>query len=94
MVLRLHLIAVIFFYMILIYLIINSFKHLMNEPTAFEEKLLDNQIILPSFTMCPHRRETPKYSSIRSFGEILEAIENTRNNYSFEYSTEKSYEYV
>ena len=50
----------------------------MNEPTAFEEKLSNNQTILPSFTMCPYEPETTKYSSIRSFEEILEAIEELK----------------
>ena len=94
MALRLHLIAVIFFYVILIYVIIKSFTNLMNEPTAFEENLLDNHTILPSFTMCPYQPETAKYSSIGSFEEILEAIVETRNNYSFLYFEEKSYEYA
>ena len=66
----------------------------MNEPTAFEEKLLDNQTILPSFTMCPYTPETAKYSSIKSFEEMLEAIAETRNNYSFLYFKEKNYDYA
>ena len=66
----------------------------MNEPTAFEEKLLENNTILPSLTMCPQGSENAKYSSIRSFEEVLEAIEDTKNNYSFLYFKGKSYEYL
>ena len=90
--LKLHVIAVILFYVILTYVTYTSLKHLMNEPTAFEESHQENQTVLPSFTMCPLQLPNTNYSSIQSFEEIQKAIEESKNTFSFSYFKEKSYE--
>ena len=88
-----HSIAIILFYMVLIFVIIQSLINLMNEPTAFEEKVMENHTILPSFTLCPSSPDNPTFSSIQSFEEVMKAIEVTRKNYSYLFQSSKSYDY-
>ena len=63
---------------------------LLQEPTYFEEKVVYNQAILPSFTLCPIG--TIRNTSIESFEDIERAIENVRYKYTIEYEQFVPYE--
>ena len=63
---------------------------MLQEPTYFEEKVVYNQAILPSFTLCPIG--TIRNTSIESFKDIARAIENVRYKYKIEYEQFVPYE--
>ena len=68
------------FYMILVYVLFNSIQTLMDEPTTFEESLLENNAELPSLTICPDY-PTPTNITIESFEDILQAIGFEKKNF-------------
>ena len=83
----------IFFYLILIGVCVTSWLKLQKEPTAFEEKIANNQARLPSFTLCPAQPDgTISNKSIESFEDVEKAIENIKDKYTIEYAEQKPYE--
>ena len=81
------------FYLILIGVCVTSWMKLLKEPTAFEEKIVNNQARLPSFTLCPAQPDgTISNKSIESFEDIEKAIVNIKDKYTIEYAEQKPYE--
>ena len=81
------------FYLILIGVCVTSWIKLLKEPTAFEEKIVNNQARLPTFTLCPAQPDgTISNKSIESFEDIEKAIENVKDKYTIEYVEQKPYE--
>ena len=81
------------FYLILIGVCVTSWIKLLKEPTAFEEKIVNNQARLPTFTLCPAQPHgTISNKSIESFEDIEKAIENVKDKYTIEYVEQKPYE--
>ena len=81
------------FYLILIGFVYKSVINLMNEPTAYEEKVLQNNAILPSFTLCPMPEKPLNQNySIKNFEDVLEAIENAKLAYESTLMSVKSFE--
>ena len=78
------------FYLILVGVCVTSWIKLLQEPTYFEEKVVYNQAILPSFTLCPIG--TIRNTSIESLEDIERAIENVRYKYTIEYEQFVPYE--
>ena len=65
----------------------------MNEHTTFEEKMIENEAQIPSFTLCPSHPDGPiKNKSIESFEDVEKAIENVNYRYTVLYSESKQYE--
>ena len=73
-------IIVLVFYMILIGVIGIQLNKVFNSETAFEEFEINNNTILPSFTLCPYGYYSPNL--IETFEEAMIAIDNARNDYS------------
>ena len=81
------------FYLILIVVCVTSWIKLLKEPTAFEEKVVDDQARLPSFTFCPsHHNDPISNKAIESFEDIEEAINHDRNKYTIIIDKHKPYE--
>ena len=51
----------------------------MEEPTAFEERILDDKTIFPSFTFCPTISEDSH--SIESFEDVAKEMEIAKSKY-------------
>ena len=51
----------------------------MDEPTAFEEGILDDRTTFPSFNLCPTKLEDSH--SIESFGDVAKEIEIAKSKY-------------
>ena len=51
----------------------------MDEPTAFEERILDDKTIFPSFTLCPNKLEDSH--SIESFEDVAKEMEIAKSKY-------------
>ena len=51
----------------------------MDEPTAFEERILDDKTIFPSFTLCPNKLEDAH--SIESFEDVAKEMEIAKSKY-------------
>ena len=68
------------FYLILIGFVHKSVINFMDEHTAYEEKVLKNDAILPSFTLCPDKPLNKNYS-IENFEDVLEAIKRAKLAY-------------
>ena len=65
----------------------------MEEPTAFEEKVVHNKARLPSFTLCPIQPDhSISNTSIESFGDIEKATEYVRYKYTIDYIEYRPYE--
>ena len=65
----------------------------MNDYTTFDEKIVENEAQLPSFTLCPTEPEDPSSNgSIENFEDIRKAIEETIINYNIKYTEHKPYE--
>ena len=64
------------FYGIIIGVTINSLIKLWEEPTAFDEKIVKGDAILPSFTLCPNQPDDPHNDkSIESFEDVTKSLE-------------------
>ena len=67
-----------FFHLVLICVSLKSWNNLMNEHKIFDEKIVENEAQLPSFTLCPTEPEDPiSNGSIENFEDIQKAIEKT-----------------
>ena len=55
------------------------YNNLMDEPTAFEERILDGKTIFPSFTFCPTILEDSH--SIESFEDVAKEMEIAKSKY-------------
>ena len=65
----------------------------MNEHTTFDEKIVENEAQLPSFTLCPTVPDDPISNiSIENFEDLQKAIEKTIINYNIKYTEHKPYE--
>ena len=51
----------------------------MDEPTAFEEIILDDRTIFPSFTVCPTNLDD--FHSIESFEDVVKEIQIAKSKY-------------
>ena len=51
----------------------------MDEPTAFEEGILDDSTTFPSFTLCPNKLED--FVSIESFEDVAKEMEIAKSKY-------------
>ena len=81
------------FYLILIAVCVTSWIKFLKEPTTFEEKIVNDQARLPSFTLCPTQPDLPiGDKSIESFEDIDKAIEHVRYKYTFQYCEYKAHE--
>ena len=69
------------FYVILLGICIKAWIKLMREPTAYEETIVENEAILPSFTLCPLNHHDSVVKSIENFNDVTQAIENTKFKY-------------
>ena len=58
-----------------------SWIKFLKESTTFEEKIVNDQARLPSFTLCPTQPDLPiGDKSIESFEDIDRAIEHVRSS--------------
>ena len=65
----------------------------MNEHTTFDEKIVENEAQLPSFTLCPTEPDNSiSNRSIENFEDIQKAIEKVIINYNIKYTEHKPYE--
>ena len=80
---QLHTISTSILYMILIYFFIKSWMAMMDEQSAFEETIIENERKLPSFTLCPMPYGANK--SIESFEDVASAMKNVESNFTIEY---------
>ena len=80
-----------FFYLILIGVSINSLVKLFEETTTFDEKIVKNEAILPSFTLCPNQPDDPD-QLIKSFEDVTKAIKNVKSIFTIVYTESKPYE--
>ena len=64
----------------------------MREPTAYEETIVENEAILPSFTLCPLNHHDSVVKSIESFNDVTQAIENTKFKYTITITKNKAFE--
>ena len=65
----------------------------MNEHTTFEEKIVENEAQIPSFTLCPTQPIDPiSNKSIESFEDVEKAVENVRDRFTMVYTDYKPYE--
>ena len=65
----------------------------MNEHTTFDEKIVENEAQLPSFTLCPTVPYDPVSNiSIENFEDLQKAKEKTIINYNIKYTEHKPYE--
>ena len=69
-------------YMILIFVLIKSWMALMDEESAFEEKIVENERKIPSFTLCPYGAN----ESMETFEDVATAITNIESKFTIEYS--------
>ena len=80
-------------YLIFIAVCVTSWIKFLKEPTTFEEKIVNNQARLPSFTLCPTQPDPPiGDKSIESFEDVDEAIEHVRYKYTLEHCELKAHE--
>ena len=56
---------------------------MMDEQSAFEETIVENERKLPSFTLCPMPYGANK--SIESFEDVASAIKNIESNFTIKY---------
>ena len=71
-------------YIILILVLMKSWMALMEEQSAFEETIVENERNLPSFTLCPKLNGANK--SIESFEDVATAIKNVESKFQIQYS--------
>ena len=64
----------------------------MNEHTTFDEKIVENEAQLPSFTLCPTEPDDIFNISIESFEDVEKEIEKIMINYNIKYTEHKPYE--
>ena len=74
-----HTIILTFLTLILFERFLSCYHNLMDEPTAFEERILDDKTIFPSFTLCPNKLEDSH--SIESFEDIAKEMEIAKSKY-------------
>ena len=79
------------FYVILIGVTINSLIKLFEETTTFDEKVVQGEAILPSFTLCPNQPEDPD-QLIESFEDVTKTIKSVRSMFTIHYTESKPYE--
>ena len=79
-----HTIPSFILYIILILVLIKSWMALMEEQSAFEETIVENERKLPSFTLCPKQNGANK--SIASFEDVATAIKNVESKFQIQYS--------
>ena len=94
---QLHTISSSILYIILILVLIKSWMTLMDEQTAFEEKAVENERKIPSFTFCPwqgsNQPDNPSNNSLQSFEDVATAIENVESKIKIIYTDyDMSYE--
>ena len=86
-----HYTIVCLFYTLLLVAIIYAFKTYMKEPTAFEENNLDNDIKIPSFTLCPYPQDFDE-DFFESFNDVTNGIKRAKSKWSSQIEWMKSYE--
>ena len=74
-----HTIILTFLTLILLERFLSCYNNLMDEPTAFEERILDNKTTFPSFTFCPTELEDSV--SIESFEDVVKEIQIAKSKY-------------
>ena len=74
-------------YLIFIWQLVICFKTLMNEATAFEEKVNETHTKMPSFTFCPKQHS----STIKSFEDAMKDINHAKFEYSAKLEKDKSF---
>ena len=79
------------FYVILIGVSINSLVKLLEETTAFDEKVVKGEAILPGFTLCPNQPDDPD-QLIESFEDVTKITKSVRSMYTIRYYESKPYE--
>ena len=62
----------------------SCYNNLMDESTAFEERILDDKTTFPSFTFCPIKLEDSH--SIESFEDVAKEMEIAKSKYTSELS--------
>ena len=84
-----HTIILTFLTLILFERFLSCYNNLMDEPTAFEEGILDDRTTFPSFTFCPTNLEDSH--SIESFEDVAKAIEIAKTKYTSKLSAFDSF---
>ena len=74
-----HTIILTFLTLILFERFLSCYHNLMDEPTAFEEGILDDKTTFPSFTLCPNKLEDSV--SIESFEDVAKEMEISKSKY-------------
>ena len=77
-------------YIALLDRIIQCFHNLNNESTAFEETELENEVTMPSFTLCQFPRGAPPL--IESFEDATKEIRESKSQYESNIEIIKSFE--
>ena len=57
--------------------VLSCYNTLIDDPTAFEERILDDRTTFPSFTFCPADFEV----SIESFEDVVKEMEIAKSEY-------------
>ena len=68
---------------------LECYSTLMDEPTAFEERILDDRTTFPSFTFCPTKLEDSH--SIESFEDVVTKIQIAKSKYTSKLSAFDSF---
>ena len=84
-----HTIILTFLTLILLERFLSCYNNLMDEPTAFEERILDNKTTFPSFTFCPTALEDSH--SIKSFEDVAKEIQIAMSKYTSKLSVFDSF---
>ena len=79
---QVHTISSSILYIILILVLIKSWMILMDEQTAFEETVVENERKLPSFTLCPYGAN----KSIESFEDVAAEVKDFESKILIQYS--------
>ena len=69
--------------------VLSCYNTLMDDPTAFEERILEDRTTFPSFTFCPTVLEDSH--SIESFEDVVREMEIAKSKYASKLSAFDSF---
>ena len=84
-------IATIIFYLVLAIVLAFSFQNLLDSQTAYEENQLEDDLKLPSITICPNSPVENSTEKIEDFDMALVSIEKAKELYLARMQWQKDY---
>ena len=75
------------FYSLFMERLISCYQRLVEEPTAFDERMIENDARFPSFTLCAYEEsdiEPGTQDHIESFEDVMTAFEFAKTKYTGE----------